>query len=1056
MPIRINGVANARLGRMPLALENFAVDLDGLYTDPTNIDGSLVAGMADFTSSVVGQFALPSSVDGSVSTTLGNFSISLIGNQTQNIDGSIGLTLGGFSSSFINLANTSQIEAVARTTAVRSWGEITGFNDTAGITYVNDGGSPRSIFEFSNRMPVDPIRLQFRMVGGSDPQSPSGHEAHAIYDFATNNWSTASFPPGSFPPVHSYDCNEIVNSRREQWYHPRGGNNAAFAVQSVDNNNGWTNVNNWPVESSDGDAFCWFPARDSLILLNSGENGDIREYDLETRSSSGPIATPLTQNSSECVCQYSPKWLSGQSERGCVFFGSGQFAGQGQLCRMAPDGTFTLAPPYPGGGDLDAVNACVVADPVSGNLLCFVGEKLPSTFPGQVWELDAETLVWTRITEAEGGGPFQSGSISGIFAHAVSSRVDNYGVIVITQVRSGLRTAMYVYKHTESISFAEIDADPDYINWADFETTDHVAPGQEYFLNGQSGNLQLTDTTDPDRSLRDHPNASAFSSGGFLNGSGSDLQNGANMPWLFAMHTLDGNPNSGPAIGPRIVNGISAFEDIVGPVGRSCLRFVEYEGDSDKAGGDFVFPLKRVQPPGSTSMPFLFAIAGVGAEIWVSYDLAHDPLYLTHVPARVGGGTTGPKRSNLHGFASSSQFLEILITDNGVIPRLIDVSSNTGSIGHGPAVREYNVGWRRLHLQLIMPSSQSASDGIVRVFVDEETTPINENLAVNFDPTPQPDLETGLVLDVNTGVRLNTGFGLFDLTGFVTGKDPSQNHEPLISYRDNIVIGTKRVPKIRPPAPQPLVLGSMSFRQPAINFTGRVRFYRNSERQTVNAAFDGEFVTQEMWIKPSANAADNPQGPQASWTNTNIFYDCDVFGTWPGHGMGLGNNLHMGLDTSDGFNSYSAGPNLLDGQWHHVGFMRQRSTGNIWLLVDGVIYPFSGPTGSLMRPDTHVPLEPVYENSDPYRVVAAEKHDLGFDFTGEYTEDRLSTVLRYPTSGTYIVPRQPFVNDEFTAGLWHYNEQSGTRVKDYSGNENHGTVFPTGTSALWSTDSPFN
>ena len=53
--------------------------------------------------------------------------------------------------------------------------------------------------------------------------------------------------------------------------------------------------------------------------------------------------------------------------------------------------------------------------------------------------------------------------------------------------------------------------------------------------------------------------------------------------------------------------------------------------------------------------------------------------------------------------------------------------------------------------------------------------------------------------------------------------------------------------------------------------------------------------------------------------------------------------------------------------------------------------------------------------------------------TGQIDELRISNISRY--SDDFIPPTQEFVPDEFTAGLWHFNND----FNDYSGNNNHGT-----------------
>jgi hypothetical protein len=210
--------------------------------------------------------------------------------------------------------------------------------------------------------------------------------------------------------------------------------------------------------------------------------------------------------------------------------------------------------------------------------------------------------------------------------------------------------------------------------------------------------------------------------------------------------------------------------------------------------------------------------------------------------------------------------------------------------------------------------------------------------------------------------------------------------------------------------------------------------------------------TLEFWMR--AAAAENTAGPQIcganiNWINGNIVFDRDrfnqdrkfglsiaggrfIFGVT---GIGIGNNLTICSIT-----------NVLDNVWHHVAVQRRRSDGQMWLFVDGnpeataggpggdISYPFHAVPGNFCGPNgSGTGNQPCL--NDPFLVIGAEKHDAGSQYpsySGFIDEVRISTMLRYPATGGFARPTQPFGPDSSTAALYHFDEGQGDVINDFS------------------------
>jgi hypothetical protein len=208
-------------------------------------------------------------------------------------------------------------------------------------------------------------------------------------------------------------------------------------------------------------------------------------------------------------------------------------------------------------------------------------------------------------------------------------------------------------------------------------------------------------------------------------------------------------------------------------------------------------------------------------------------------------------------------------------------------------------------------------------------------------------------------------------------------------------------------------------------------------------------------------------GSNINWIFGNIVVDRDRFNQDRKFGLSIASGrIVFGVSgNGTGDETICGTTSVLDGQWHHVAVQRRRADGRLWLFVDGAPQAEAdGPDGDVSYPDAGVPgsfCGGPCTNSDPFLVIAAEKHDAGPaypSYAGWLDEVRLSTVLRY--AGPFTRPSQPFASDVATAALYHFDEGTGNVVGDASGaagGPSHGVRRFGGAPAgpEWSTDTPF-
>jgi hypothetical protein len=200
--------------------------------------------------------------------------------------------------------------------------------------------------------------------------------------------------------------------------------------------------------------------------------------------------------------------------------------------------------------------------------------------------------------------------------------------------------------------------------------------------------------------------------------------------------------------------------------------------------------------------------------------------------------------------------------------------------------------------------------------------------------------------------------------------------------------------------------------------------------------------TIELWVR--ARATDNPApavtcGADDSWIRGNILLDRDRYNRGRKFGLSIaGGVVAWGVTgPGTGARTICGATVITDGAWHHVAVSRRRSDGWLRIWVDGRLDASAdGPDGDVSYPDGSVGgsyCDGVCRN-DPFLVIGAEKHDAGPEypsFAGWVDELRVSRGIRYTTAFTPRTSR--FRPDDDTRALYHFDEGSGTVIRDSSG-----------------------
>lgn len=232
----------------------------------------------------------------------------------------------------------------------------------------------------------------------------------------------------------------------------------------------------------------------------------------------------------------------------------------------------------------------------------------------------------------------------------------------------------------------------------------------------------------------------------------------------------------------------------------------------------------------------------------------------------------------------------------------------------------------------------------------------------------------------------------------------------------------------------------------------------------------GNDFTIEFWLK--TQPSDNPGGTVntsatdgSGWVGTHIILDRDIddnsgsneHGDW-GIGMANGRIAFGVAKGSSGKTIYaSSSADLRDGQWHHVAVTRQGSSATMRIYIDGQLGDQGiGPSGDVSYKNDRTTSKP---NSDPYLVIAAEKHDYpgSLGYKGLLSGLRISNQVLYTSDFT---PDQTTIQNQtgVTVALYLFDVWNGVDLTDVSGGGNHGVVKVGGSPSgpYPSTDRPFN
>ena len=226
--------------------------------------------------------------------------------------------------------------------------------------------------------------------------------------------------------------------------------------------------------------------------------------------------------------------------------------------------------------------------------------------------------------------------------------------------------------------------------------------------------------------------------------------------------------------------------------------------------------------------------------------------------------------------------------------------------------------------------------------------------------------------------------------------------------------------------------------------------------------------TLEFWMKanPGENASNAVScNTNDGWITGNIVFDRDIWGPGDHGDFGISlNGCRMAFGVSYGGSGNTICGNLVvtDGVWHHIAVTRRFGDGELCIYVDGqqdVCGP--GNVGANQNVSYRDARSTEYPDSDPFLVIGAEKHDAGPDYPsyrGWIDEVRLSNVIRY--TGHFTPPSGPFIPDDFTVALYHFDEGAGETVFDSSGaagGPSNGIVKYGGApqGPEWSTETPF-
>lgn len=206
----------------------------------------------------------------------------------------------------------------------------------------------------------------------------------------------------------------------------------------------------------------------------------------------------------------------------------------------------------------------------------------------------------------------------------------------------------------------------------------------------------------------------------------------------------------------------------------------------------------------------------------------------------------------------------------------------------------------------------------------------------------------------------------------------------------------------------------------------------------------GHDFTIEFWMRCAAaqnTGTVNDTFDGDGWITGNVIVDRDIYGAadYGDYGLSLGaagtaRVLAFGVASTNGGRTIVGTNNVGDNAWHHVAATRTRSNGLLRLYVDGRLDAEGvGPTGFIGYRDGRATS---YPDSDPFLVLAAEKHDAGPaypSYNGFLDEFRVWTQALTQTQISNVFREVIATNTPGLIAYYRFEEGSGTNLADSAG-----------------------
>lgn len=402
----------------------------------------------------------------------------------------------------------------------------------------------------------------------------------------------------------------------------------------------------------------------------------------------------------------------------------------------------------------------------------------------------------------------------------------------------------------------------------------------------------------------------------------------------------------------------------------------------------------------------------------------------------VGGITVSPDA-----IASTTTFFNPVVTPGAIsiAPNLI----TSGETFYSPFV---SLGAINISVDAITSGETHYAPEIIPGAINIDT-----NVVSSTETHYQPSVVVGSInIDANrieseeTHYRPTVTFGAVDITPNVITSTET-HYQPQVSVDATII------------APNFLAsTGQLIHEYSVVGGGSQLKFFGNGENQIdrVRIDQDGTAInvgdsdfTYEFWIR--CNYADNTTDVDDA-RYMNVVLDHDVWG----NGQGAW-KFGVTRDASDLVMLFGYGPNawqsfqgftnIGDGEEHHIALVRIRSTGRVYIYVDGVLdnSQLFGTADWSIAPGTD---DSGGGQDNKYLVIGAEKHDY-YDtgngaYNGFFDSLRISDTARY--TGSFTPDRAPVVDID-TVGLYLLDEMSGTTIYDTTGSGPTGALLVGGT-----------